>query len=97
MTPEDEAAELKLANAALLKEKADAVARWHEEVRASLKAMTSEIAAIKLNTNELPQIRANQQSQADRLRSLEDRWIIIVATWLITVIGSVLYVKWKIP
>lgn len=96
MTPEEEA-ELKRANAALLKEKADAVAQWHAEVRASLKTMTAEIAAIKMNTNELPQIRANQESHAIRIRSLEDRWIIIVATWIMTVVGFVLYIKYKLP
>lgn len=97
MTPEEEAAELKLANAVLLKEKADAVARWHEEVRASLKTLASEIATVKLNTNELPQIRANQESHSTRIRSLEDRWIIIVAVWVMTVLGFILYVHWRLP
>ncbi len=97
MTPEDESARLKQENAALLKEKADAVALWHDEVRLSLKTLTSEIALIKLNTNELPQLRANQESQAVRIRVLEDFRIIMVALYILTVAGFVLYVNSKVP
>lgn len=97
MSTEDESAKLKQENAALLKEKADAVAQWHDEVRLSLKTLTSEIALIKLNTNELPQLRANQESQAVRIRVLEDFRIIMVALYILTVVGFALFVNWKIP
>lgn len=97
MSPEDESAKLKQENAALLKEKADAVAQWHDEVRLSLNTLTSEIALIKLNTNELPQLRANQESQAVRIRVLEDFRIIMTALYVLTVAGFVLYVNWKLP
>lgn len=96
MSPEDEAAKLKLENAELLKERAAAAALWHEEVRSSLKAITLKIATIELNTNDLQQLRANQASQAERIRTLEDRWIIIIATLVMTVVGCVLYVNWKL-
>lgn len=97
MSPEDESAKLKQENAALLKEKADSVKQWHDEVRSSLMTLTSEVALIKLNTNELPQLRANQESQAVKIRMLEDRWIITVAVFIFAIIGLVLYVNLKLP
>lgn len=72
MLTEAEQQQLKEDNAALLREKADAVAAWHKEVRDTLKKLTDEIATIKGNTSELPQLRANLESLQTRVRVLED-------------------------
>lgn len=94
---ETEQQELKEQNAELLREKSAADAKLREHILTSLDFLTKEVHAIRISMSEMPQVRANQQSQADRIRSLEDRWIIIVATWVVTVIGIVFYVKWKLP
>lgn len=97
MMTDAEQQELKEQNAELLREKAAADAKLREHILTSLDFLTKEVHAIRISMSEMPQVRANQQSQADRIRSLEDRWIIIVAAWVITIIGFILYVKWKLP
>lgn len=49
MTPEQELQQLRQDNAELLNEKAQAVKAWHDEIRATLKRLSEEIASIQQN------------------------------------------------
>ena len=64
--------EMKEENARLLREKAAADAEWHKEVRATLKAHSTELQSIVHNTSELPQLRAELRDVDKRVKRLED-------------------------
>lgn len=69
---ESEQQEMKEENAKLLREKADAVAKWHEEVRVTLKKHSDELQAILFNTAELPALRLEIRDLKARIKVIED-------------------------
>lgn len=77
-------------------EKAKREEQLIEKIIAKLESIERELQIVRSSTTELPQLRANQESQAVRIRTLEDRWIIVVAMWIITVLGFVAYIKWRL-
>ena len=91
---EVEQQELKEANAALLREKADAVAAWHKEVRDTLKKHTEELQIIMRNTTELPQLRANIATLETRVRNIEDFKIKAIFSMVVAFVLIGVFWKW---
>lgn len=89
--------DLKKKTALLLEEKAAREEKLIEKIISKLESIEKEVHIVRSSTTELPQIRANQESQGTRIRTLEDRWIIIVAVWIMTTVGFAFYLKWKLP
>ncbi len=69
---DDEIKEMKRENAALLHEKAEAVAKWHEEVRSTLASLSIEVAGIKANINTALQLQAALEKLEKRIKVIED-------------------------
>ncbi len=69
---ETEQQEMKAENVRLLREKADADAKWHDEVRNTLKKHTDELQTILFNTSELPQLRAEIRELEKRVKVIEE-------------------------
>ena len=69
---DDEIKNLRRENAELLKEKAEAVSRWHEEVRETLRTQGLDIATIKANTNGTAELRTKLEKLQEEVQTLRD-------------------------
>jgi vacuolar-type H+-ATPase subunit E/Vma4 len=63
---------LKAANAELLREKAEAVKAWHEEIRHTLAHLGMEVATIKAHITATLQLQERMETLEVRLKTLED-------------------------
>lgn len=86
--------EMKEENAKLLREKADAVAQWQEEVRRTLKKHTEDLAVISHNTDELPHLRTEINGLKERVKDIEDFKLKAVAA--MSTAFALLAAAWKL-
>lgn len=94
MDHNEELREAKKVAADLLKEKADADARWHQEVRETLRQQGLDIAAIKANTNNYSVLQSRNEALEIRIKAIEDFKIKAVAQ--MTGAFAVLAILWKL-
>jgi hypothetical protein len=95
---DDEIKNLRRENAELLKEKADAVSRWHEEVRETLRTQGLDIATIKANTNGTAELRARLEKLEERIKIIEDFKIRVLAQGITAMFisGGIITALWKL-
>lgn len=84
-------------NAELLREKAEHEAKLREQIIEKLDSLTKEVHQIRLSTNQMPQLVANQESLGQRVRVIEDFKIKAVFSMIIAMIllGAVNFAFWK--
>jgi len=89
--------EMKKQNAELLREKAEHEAKLREQIIEKLDSLTKDVHLIRLSTNQMPQIIANQDALGQRVRVIEDFKIKAVFSMIIAVIlmGGANFAFWK--
>lgn len=90
-------ADVKKQNAELLREKAEHEAKLREQIIEKLDSLTKDVHLIRLSTNQMPQIIANQDSLGQRVRAIEDFKIKAVFTMILAFImmGAINFAFWK--
>lgn len=89
--------EVRKQNAELLREKAEHEAKLRDQIIEKLDSLTKDVHLIRMSTNQLPQIMANQDTLGQRIRVIEDFKIKAVFTMVISMIllGGINFAFWK--
>lgn len=83
--------------ALLLEEKAKREEQWRDNVIDKLESMDKDLHAVRLSTNQFPQLVANIESQGQRIRIIEDFKIkaIFIIAFAFLVFGFLNFAFWK--
>jgi len=89
--------DLKKQNAELLREKAEHEAKLRDQIIEKLESLSKDVHLIRISTNQLPQIIANQDALGQRVRIIEDFKIKAVFSMAIAMIlmGGANFAFWK--